>query len=81
MDTYIITPTPFHRDLCAELARAVNDEGLRLGWHFFSPMDWRDAELRTERNGACVKRMQAELRELLSNCGKVDLLWFDHDGG
>ena len=24
--------------------------------------------------------MQAELKELLTNYGKIDVLWFDHDG-
>lgn len=79
VDAYNITATPFQRDLCAELAQAVRKDGLKLGW-YFSPMDWRDADFRTERNGGFVSRMQGELRELLENYGKVDLLWFDHDG-
>lgn len=78
-DAYNITATPFQRDLCAELAMAVRRDNLRLGW-YFSPMDWRDPDFRTERNGAFLTRMQGQLRELLENYGKVDLLWFDHDG-
>ncbi|MBM4094720.1 MAG: hypothetical protein FJ276_35725, partial [Planctomycetes bacterium] len=49
------------------------------GW-YFSPMDWRDGDFRTERNAAFVARMQGELRELLTNYGKIDVLWFDWDG-
>lgn len=79
VDGYNILATPFKRDLCAELAQAVRQEGLHLGW-YFSPMDWRDADFRTKRNSAFVTRMQGELRELLANYGKVDLLWFDYDG-
>jgi alpha-L-fucosidase len=78
VDGYNITATPFKRDLCAELAQAVRRDGLRLGW-YFSPMDWRDPDFRTERNAAFVSRMQGELRELLSNYGKIDVLWFDWD--
>jgi len=78
-DGYNITATPFKRDLCAELAQAVRKDGLRLGW-YFSPMDWRDPDFRTERNAAFIARMQGELSELLSNYGKVDVLWFDYDG-
>ncbi|MCU0782745.1 MAG: alpha-L-fucosidase [Verrucomicrobia bacterium] len=78
VDAYNITATPFQRDLCAELARAVRADGLKLGW-YFSPMDWRDPDFRTERNGAFITRMQGQLRELLGHYGKVDLLWFDHD--
>ena len=52
---------------------------MRIGW-YFSPMDWRDADFRTERNGAFLGRMQGELRELLGNYGPINILWFDYDG-
>ena len=79
VDGYNIMATPFARDLCAELATAAHHGRLRLGW-YFSPMDWRDPDFRTERNNAFIPRMQGELRELLSNYGKIDVLWFDFDG-
>jgi alpha-L-fucosidase len=80
VDSYNIMATPFNRDLAGELAAAVRKDGLRLGW-YFSPMDWRDPDFRTERNPAFLTRMQGELREVLSRYGKIDLLWFDYDGG
>ncbi len=58
VDGYNITATPFQRDLCAELSQAARQDGLRIGW-YFSPMDWRDPDFRTERNGDFLKRMQA----------------------
>ncbi len=76
---YNIAATPFQRDVCAELAAAARAEGIHIGW-YFSPMDWRDPDFRTERNGVFLGRMQAELRELLGNYGPIDLLWFDWDG-
>jgi alpha-L-fucosidase len=76
---YNIANAPFQRDICAELARAARKQHMRVGW-YFSPMDWRDPDFRTERNGLFLGRMQAELRELLSHRGRVDLLWFDWDG-
>jgi len=76
---YNISRTPFQRDICAELAQAARAQGIRIGW-YFSPMDWRDPDFRTERNAAFLGRMQAELRELLTNCGPIDVLWFDWDG-
>ena len=76
---YNISRTPFQRDICAELAQAARAQGIRIGW-YFSPMDWRDPDFRTERNAAFLGRMQAEVRELLSNYGPIDLLWFDWDG-
>jgi alpha-L-fucosidase len=76
---YNISRTPFRRDVCAELATAARAQGIKIGW-YFSPMDWRDPDFRTERNAAFLARMQAELRELLTNYGPIDLVWFDHDG-
>ena len=76
---YNIAATPFRRDVCAELSQAARKQDVRIGW-YFSPMDWRDPDFRTERNAAFLGRMQAELRELLGNYGPIDLLWFDWDG-
>jgi alpha-L-fucosidase len=78
-DRYNIAGTPFRRDVCGELVKAAHEERMRLGW-YFSPMDWRDPDFRTERKAAFLGRMQAELRELLSHYGPIDLLWFDWDG-
>ncbi len=75
---YNIAATPFRRDVCAELSAAARNHGLRIGW-YFSPMDWRDPDFRTDRNAAFVGRMQTEVRELLGNYGPIDLLWFDWD--
>ena len=80
VDDYSIEYSPFKRDVCKELADAAHKEGMRIGW-YYSPMDWRDPDCRTERNSRYVQRMQGHLRELLGNYGQIDLLWFDTDGG
>jgi alpha-L-fucosidase len=79
VDDYNIMNTPFKRDVCAELAAAAHEAGMKFGW-YFSPMDWRDPDCRNAGNEAFVRRMQSELTELLSNYGKIDILWFDTDG-
>ena len=79
VDGYNIMHTPLKRDVCAELAQAAHEAGIGIGW-YFSPMDWRDPDFRTKRNPAFVKRMQGEIRELLTNYGKIDVMWFDWDG-
>jgi alpha-L-fucosidase len=75
---YNIMHTPFKRDVCAELAKACHEQGMRIGW-YYSPMDWRDPDCRVndERFAETIRK---ELRELLTNYGKIDLLWFDTDG-
>lgn len=79
VDDYNIMHSPFHRDVCGELARAAHAAGMRLGW-YFSPMDWRDPDCRSPHNDRFVRKMQAELTELLTRYGRIDLLWFDCDG-
>lgn len=80
VDDYSIANTPFKRDVCGELSSAAHKAGMKIGW-YYSPMDWRDPDTRTERNEIWVKKMQGHLRELLGNYGKISLLWFDTDGG
>jgi len=79
VDSYNMGATPFHRDVCAELARAAHEQNEPLGW-YFSPMDWRDPDCRSTNNARFVKHSQAELRELLSHYGKIAVVWFDSDG-
>lgn len=79
VDGYNIGATPFRRDVCAELAQAAQRQHVRLGW-YFSEMDWRDPDCRSTNNARFVKKFQAELRELLTNYGKISVLWFDSDG-
>lgn len=77
---YNISRTPFRRNVCLELADAVRKAGLRIGW-YYSPMDWWDPDCRTAKNAAYVKRMQGQIRELVTTLGRIDLMWFDWDGG
>jgi len=66
--------TPFKRDVSAELAKAAHEAGMKIGW-YYSPMDWRDPDCRSANNDRFIKTIREELRELLTNYGKIDLLW------
>jgi alpha-L-fucosidase len=79
VDGYNIGATPFHRGICAELAKAAHRQDMKIGW-YFSEMDWRDPDCRSANNDRFVGKFQAELKELLSNYGKISVLWFDCDG-
>ena len=69
------------RDLVREYVDAARAEGLRVGF-YYSLMDWHhpDGE-RCAKDEAARQRFVAyihgQLRELLTNYGKIDILWYD----
>ena len=73
---YKITNSPFKRDIAAELARACHEGGIRLGF-YYSPRDWYHPDYGTARHARYVEFFHGQLRELCTNYGKVDILWFD----
>jgi alpha-L-fucosidase len=69
------------RDLVAEYVDAARAEGLRVGF-YYSLMDWHHPD------GACcatdeaarrrfVDYIHGQVRELCSNYGKLDIMWYD----
>lgn len=80
--------TPFKKDALKELADACHKYGVQLCF-YYSIMDWhhpdylprRDWESDRSAEGADYSRyvtyMKAQLKELLTNYGKIGVLWFD----
>lgn len=78
---YCAPKTAAGRDLVKEYVDAVRAEGLRVGF-YFSLMDWHHPD-----GARCVKDEQArrrfvdyvhtQARELMTNYGKIDVLWYD----
>ncbi len=71
------------RDLVREFVEAARGEGLRVGF-YYSLMDWHhpDGALCTTDEGArqrFVAYTHGLIRELMSNYGKIDILWYDVD--
>src|SRR5947209_198360 len=69
------------RDLVKEYVEAVRAEGLRVGF-YYSLMDWYHPDgARCAHDEDARKRfveyIHTHLRELLTNYGKVDVLWYD----
>jgi alpha-L-fucosidase len=73
--------TAAKRDFVAEYAEACRRAGLRVGF-YYSLLDWRfpgywDPRGRAESRDAMVAQAHAQVRELLTQYGKVDVLWYD----
>ncbi len=77
---YKITNSPFKRDVVAELAKACHEGGLKLGF-YYSPPDWHHPDYRTENHSRYIKFLHGQLREICSNYGRIDIIWFDGLGG
>jgi len=70
-----------HRDIVAEYVNACRANGLRVGF-YYSLMDWHHPD-----GAKCYKDERAHrrfldftqgcVRELMSNYGKIDILWYD----
>ncbi len=72
------------RDLVAEFVEAVRTAGLRVGF-YYSPLDWRFPgfffpEMYRENAEALRDQTYAQVRELLTRYGKIDVLWYDGGG-
>ena len=69
------------RDLVKEFVEAARAEGLRIGF-YYSLMDWHhpDGALCATDEAArrrFVDYIHGQIRELMTNYGKIDILWYD----
>jgi len=69
------------RDFVAEYVEACRRAGLRVGF-YYSLLDWRfpgffDREKYPDSAEAMVQQAHDQMRELLSNYGRIDMIWFD----
>ena len=69
------------RDFVAEYVAAVRRAGLKVGF-YYSLLDWRFPgyfmpEENKESAEAMVQQYHAQVNELMTNYGKIDVLWYD----
>ena len=76
---YNIARTPFGRDVTGELADACHKAGLRFGV-YYSQRDWHHPDYLQGDNKKYTDFMHAQIRELLTGYGRVDIMWFDSFG-
>jgi alpha-L-fucosidase len=83
-----VMATPYRRDIIKALVDACRRHGVRVGF-YHSIMDWHHPDYLPRRDWEKDRRgpaadferyvvyMKAQLRELLTNYGPIDILWFD----
>jgi len=79
--TYCAPRSAAARDLVREYVDAARAEGLRVGF-YYSLMDWHHPDgARCAKDEAArhrfVEYVHTHVRELMTNYGKVDVLWYD----
>jgi alpha-L-fucosidase len=75
------TQTAAHRDFVADYVKAARKAGMGVGL-YYSPLDWRYPgfffpDLQRDSAEAMRAQYHRQVEELLSNYGKIDVLWFD----
>jgi alpha-L-fucosidase len=89
---FSIAQTPFDGDIVGEYVDAARDEGLRVGF-YYSLSDWHHPDYpafteadkpymsflgkRSPTWDRYIDAMFGQIRELCTNYGRIDLMWFD----
>ncbi len=79
---FTIAATPWKGgkgDVLKELSDACHAAGMRLGW-YYSPRDWTHPDYGVGDNAKYEADMKTHITEILSNYGKVDVIWWDSFG-
>jgi alpha-L-fucosidase len=83
----IVDATPFGRDPLHELARACQEQGIRLCFYYSQTQDWHHPdgdgndwdfdESQQDFGGYIERYVKPQVRELLTKYGPIGLIWFD----
>jgi alpha-L-fucosidase len=86
-DWNIVKATPYAHDPLKDLAAACEKEGIRLGFYYSQEQDWTnggaahkgkwDKAQEHDMDDYIDKVAVPQVREILSNYGKISILWFD----
>lgn len=76
---YSIMNTPFKRDVVRELADACHRAKMPFGL-YYSQRDWHHPDYGIGDNAKYHAYLMGQLTELLTNYGRIDIMWFDSFG-
>ena len=75
-----IKATPYGKDIVKQFVDACHKHGLKVGL-YYSTRDWFHPDYLVGDNAKYDAWYRGQIEELLSNYGKLDVMWFDHVGG
>lgn len=76
MSDYNIMHSPYGKDIVKQYVDACHKAGMKVGFYYSQP-DWRNADYLTATHSNYLEYMKGQLRELCTNYGKIDIIWFD----
>jgi alpha-L-fucosidase len=80
-DYGIMNPkSPYRKDIVKMYVDACRRADMPVGFYYSQP-DWHHPDYRTENHAKYLEYMHGQVRELMTNYGKIDMLWFDGLGG
>jgi len=77
---YDIMATPYGRDIVGQFVDACHRHGIKAGL-YYSTRDWYHEDYLVGDNSTYDAWYRGQVEELLTNYGKIDMMWFDHVGG
>ncbi len=80
LSDYNIMHTPYGRDIVKQFVDACHRHDMKVGL-YYSTRDWYHPDYLVGDNKKYDAWYRGQVEELLTNYGKIDMMWFDHVGG
>ena len=80
LSQYSIMASPYKKDIVKQFTHACQEAGMKVGL-YYSTRDWYNDTYLVGDNVKYDTWYRGQVEELLTNYGKVDVVWFDHVGG
>jgi alpha-L-fucosidase len=80
LSDYNIMNTPYGKDIVKGFVDACHKHGMKCGL-YYSTRDWYHPDYLVGDNKKYDEWYMGQVEELLTNYGKIDIMWYDHVGG